>query len=299
MRALPNHVAANQDATNAPFPSPELRATEQRGPHARAPTARADHERHHLGGGIGLQVVLHRGVHITVRMLLNHTSGIFNYTTDATFLADLTKKWTPEELVQLAASHGALDPPGAIWKYSNTNYVCLGIIAEKVGGTGIAEQIRSELLTPQALEHTFFDGEETVNGVLAPGFSSVGTDSTYAVDPSGPWAAGAMVATVDDTGRWIEALVTGKVLSAAQQTQMETGTPIPNAPASYGLGLLMLDPSVTNGAGTAYGHDGGINGYHTHAFHFRESKTTIVAIVNQDGADVNEVTLAALLALFP
>ncbi|MBK7583118.1 MAG: beta-lactamase family protein [Myxococcales bacterium] len=236
---------------------------------------------------------------ISVRMLLSHQSGIFNYTTDPNFLADLKKKWTPDELVQLAASHGAVDPPGSVWKYSNTNYVCLGIIAEKLGGKGIAEQIRAELLGPQALKHTFFDGEEPVGDPLAPGFDAGGSDSTNAVDPSGPWAAGAIVATPADTALWIEALATGKVLAPAEQTQMETGVPIPGAPASYGLGLLMLDAAVTAGAGKAYGHDGSINGYHTQAFHFRDSKTTIVSIVNQDGANPNDVTLAALTTLFP
>lgn len=239
------------------------------------------------------------GSAITVRMLLNHTSGIFNYTTDTTFLANLKKKWTPDELVQLAVSHGAVDPPGTKWEYSNTNYVCLGIIVEKVGGKGIAEQIRAGVLEPQKLDATFFDGEEALVGTLAPGFSPTGTDSTYSVDPSGPWAAGSMVATPADTAAFVQALAEGKLLDPAEQTAMETGVPLPGAPASYGLGLLMLDASVTAGAGKAYGHDGSINGYHTQAFHFRDTQTSIVSIVNQDGGDPNDVTLAALKALFP
>ncbi len=219
--------------------------------------------------------------------------------TDTTFLANLKKKWTPDELVQLAVSHGAVDPPGTKWEYSNTNYVCLGIIVEKVGGKGIAEQIRAGVLEPQKLDATFFDGEEALVGTLAPGFSPTGTDSTYSVDPSGPWAAGSMVATPADTAAFVQALAEGKLLDPAEQTAMETGVPLPGAPASYGLGLLMLDASVTAGAGKAYGHDGSINGYHTQAFHFRDTQTSIVSIVNQDGGDPNDVTLAALKALFP
>lgn len=237
------------------------------------------------------------GSTITVRMLLNHTSGIFNYTEDPSVLSDLTKQWTPEELVAAAAAHGAVDPPGTKWKYSNTNYVCLGIIAEKVGGKGIAEQIRAELLLPGKLEHTFFDGEEALGGALAPGFATDGTDVTTLIDPSLPWAAGAMTATPADTAKWIERLATGNVLAPAQQAEMEKGEQVaPNV--SYGLGLLMLGPALTAGAGQGFGHDGSIDGYHTQAFHFRESKTTIVSIVNQDGADPNEITLAALLSLF-
>jgi hypothetical protein len=79
---------------------------------------------------------------------------------------------------------------------------------------------------------------------------------------------------------------------------METGVALPGGGASYGLGLLMLDAAVTAGAGKAFGHDGSINGYHTQAFHFRDTRTTIVSITNQDGAEPNDVTLAALTALF-
>lgn len=238
------------------------------------------------------------GSAITVRMLLNHTSGIFSYTQDPSFLSDLTKAWTPDELVQLAASHGAVNPPGTKWDYSNTNYVCLGIIAEKVGGGPIAQQIRAQLLAPNQLDHTFFDGGEKLGDTLAPGFAKDGTDSTYALHPSGPWAAGAMTATVADTARWIELYATGKAVPPAQQAEMEKGEAV-GSNVTYGLGVMMLDAAITGGAGKAYGHNGSINGYHTQAFHFRDSKTTIVSIVNQDGADANDVTVAALTTLFP
>lgn len=235
---------------------------------------------------------------ISVRMLLNHTSGIFNYTEDAGFLGDLQKKWTPDELVALAAAHGAVNPPGTTWKYSNTNYVCLGIIAEKVAGSAIAQQIRAELLTPNQLAHTFFDGQEPLGDPLAPGFSQLGTEVTTAVDPSGPWAAGAMTATVADTARWIELFGSGAVVSPALAAEVEKGESVaPNV--SYGLGMMMLEAAITAGAGKAYGHNGSINGYHTQAFHFRDTKTSIVSVVNQDGANPNDVTLAALQTLFP
>lgn len=238
------------------------------------------------------------GQTITLRMLLNHTSGIFNYTEDVSFQSNPTKKWTPDEIVQLAAGHGAVSPPGSKWEYSNTNYVCLGIIAEKVGQQGIAEQIRAELLAPNQLAHTFFDGQEALGDELAPGFAADGSDATHVVDPSGPWAAGAMTATAADTARFIELLASGALLEQAEQTEMEKGEPVaPNV--SYGLGLMMLEAPITAGAGKAYGHNGSIHGYHTQAFHFRETKTTVVSIVNQNGVNPNDLTLAALTTLFP
>lgn len=239
------------------------------------------------------------GATITLEMLLNHTSGVFNYTNDPTFTSQPTKVWTPEELVALAASHGAVFAPGEKWSYSNTNYVLLGLIAEKVGGSGIAAAIRARLLIPQGLEHTFFDGEETVSGTLAPGFRANGSDATSVVDPSGPWAAGAMVASPNDTGTWIEELVAGDVLEPAMQEQMQTGVPMGAPNVSYGLGLMMFGAALSGGAGPGFGHGGDIVGYHTQAFHFPETKTTIVSIVNQDGADPNDLTAAALKTLFP
>lgn len=239
------------------------------------------------------------GATITVKMLLNHTSGVFNYTADPTFTSQPKKVWTPEELVALAASHGAAFAPGEKWSYSNTNYVLLGLIAEKVAGAELGAALRARFFTPEGLEHTFLDGAETVSGPMAPGFLKSGIDATYLVDPSGPWAAGAMVASPSDTSRWISELVAGDVLPQAMRDEMQTGVPMGPPNVSYGLGLMLLGPALTGGAGPGLGHGGDIVGYHTQAFHFPETKVTIVSIVNQDGAEPNDLTAAALTTLFP
>jgi D-alanyl-D-alanine carboxypeptidase len=234
---------------------------------------------------------------ITVRMLLNHTSGVFNYTTDPVVLSDLKQAWTPEELVQQAAGHAPTSEPGASWSYSNTNYVILGIIAEKISGKGIAELIRSELLAAHALEATFFDGEEPLPITLAPGYSSSGADNSYAVHPSITWTAGAIAASAADTARWIELFATGKVLGASAQAELTTTVSTPSPTLRYGLGLLVLSTAATGGLGPALGHDGSINGYHTHAFHLPDVQATVVSIVNQDGASPNDLTAAAFEVL--
>jgi D-alanyl-D-alanine carboxypeptidase len=235
---------------------------------------------------------------ITIRMLLNHTSGIFNYTNDPSFLSQPKKVWTPDELVAIATANGPSYAPGEKWSYSNTNFILLAMIAEKLTGESIAVSIRKRLLDPAGLEHTFFDGEETPVGEIAPGFHADGSDATYDLDPSGPWAAGAMLASPADTANWVERLVDGKELDPAMQKEMQTGVPVGSPNVTYGLGLLMLGAPITGGAGPGLGHDGSINGYHTQAFRFPETQVTIVSIVNQDGTDPNELTLAALLALF-
>ncbi len=239
------------------------------------------------------------GSTITLRMLLNHTSGLYNYTDDSTFLSQLQKTWTPTELVQIAANHPVLFAPGTQWDYSNTNYVLAGMIAEQVGGKGIEELIRTELLTPNSLAHTFLDGEEPVDGSLAPGYLQNGNDATNAVNPSFAWAAGAMVATPADTGSWIELLGGGAIHDASIQAELETPTPTTSSGVSYGLGVFLLSPAITGGAGPGVGHGGDIFGYHTQAFHFPQTNVTIVAIVNKDGTDPNGITAAALTTLFP
>ena len=236
---------------------------------------------------------------ISVRMTLNHTSGIFNYTTDATFLADLKKKRTPQELVQIAAAHPSTHSPGTAWKYSNTNYIVVGIIVEAVSGQGIEAFIRSELLTPQVLSGTFLDGSEALEKPLVPGFGANGSDQTYAVDPTAVWAAGSMTATPADAARWIALLAGGSVLGAAAQAELTSSVPAATPSVRYGLGLVELDAGVTGGAGPGRGHDGSINGYRTHAFYFPDIDVAVASFFNRDGADPNLITAAALSLLAP
>ena len=236
---------------------------------------------------------------VTVRMLLNHTSGVFNYTADPAFGAEPQKVWTPRALVDLAVAHDPTGAPGEKWSYSNTNYVLLGMVAEKVGGARLGELVRSRALTPAGLRGTFFDGEEPLGGALATGFDARGKDVSYKFHMSGPWAAGAMTATGADLCDWIATLHgDGKVLTGAEQKLLTDGAIAMGGGASYGLGVLILDARITAGAGVGLGHDGSIDGYHTQAFYFPEKKTAICAVVNQDGKDPNDVTLAALKALF-
>lgn len=239
------------------------------------------------------------GATATLRHLLTHTSGIFNYTNDPQVYTQLTKTWTPAELVAIAAAQPPSFAPGTSWEYSNTNFVLLGMIAEQVGGAPIAEQIRSELLQPSSLEHTFLAGSETVNGALAPCFLQNGADATSAIDPSAAWAAGAMVATAEDTNRWIALLASGQIHDATVQAEMLTPTPTTAPNVSWGLGVQLLDESVTGGAGPGIGHGGDIPGFHTQSFYFPETELGITSIVNKDGADPNEITAAVLTSLFP
>lgn len=240
---------------------------------------------------------------VTVRMLLNHTSGVFNYTADPVFSADPKRVWTPQALVDLALAHDPTGAPGAAWSYSNTNYVLLGMIAEKTGGARLGELVRNRALRPAGLAHTFFDGEEPITSAgdtLASGFNARGEDVTQKVHPSGPWAAGAMTATGADLCDWVATLYGDtKVLTEAERRLLTRGALSTGGGTSYGLGVVLLDASITAGAGAGMGHDGAIDGYRTQAFYFPDTRTAICAVVNQDGKAANDVSLAALKVLFP
>jgi D-alanyl-D-alanine carboxypeptidase len=234
---------------------------------------------------------------ITVRQLLNHTSGLYNYTSDPAFLNPATRATmqTPEALVALATQHPPYFAPGAGWHYSNTNYILLGMIAQKVGGKALAEILRERILAPNHLEHTFFAGGEAVGGTLVPGFDTSGADVTNLYDPSWAWSAGAMVASTADVARFVEDLYAGAVLAAPERAAL-TANPVETGQAGfqYGLGTVILSSSITGAAGIGYGHAGDIFGYHSLALYFPAQQLSIAVVVDSDADEVDDVFWAVL-----
>ena len=218
---------------------------------------------------------------ISVRQLLNHTSGIANYLNSPNFfdIADGVRVWEPAELVQLGVDLGPVFDPGQGWEYSNTNYIIAGLIAEAVTGQTFGQAVRATILDPAGLDETYFDGEEMVEGELAHGYIP-GEDLTWSHHPSAAWAAGAMVMTVGDLAKWTDALLRGPLLSDASKEEMldVVATDNPETPY-YGLGVEM--PSLDVGA--VVGHGGLFPGY-TAAMGLRvDSDDVVVAISNTFG----------------
>ncbi|HZO14661.1 MAG TPA: serine hydrolase domain-containing protein, partial [Polyangiaceae bacterium] len=227
------------------------------------------------------------GTTITIRHLLNHTSGVYNYT-DITFLqealADPSRVWTPQELVDIAVQHGADFEPGTDWSYSNTNYILLGMIVEQASGQTVSELMRERLLVAEGLDATFLDGEETLAGDLATGYSQSGNDVTHALNPSAAWAAGSMVATPEDVASWAAALYRGQVLAAPEMEAMLTMVPTGLDGVEYGLGVFGYGPQVLAGH-EGIGHGGDIPGFHSIVLYLTDYDAVIVSIVNNDGAN--------------
>ena len=242
------------------------------------------------------------GSAITVRMLLNHTSGLFNDVDDpavlAGFLGQTSRPWTPLQLLAAGVSHDPLFAPGTKYSYSNTNYVALGLILEKLTGKDVRDVIEQRIVRPLHLKHTYLaeDGRrdpQLAHGyepdaahlapLLPPGVPAgtffVGPTrgeyvDTTRINPNTMWAAGGMVSTADDWARFDRALLSGRLLPEAELNQMRTTVPEdPKAPNGNGYGLGLR--KVTFSCGTVWGHDGQAPGYSTEAYTDRTGRRTV------------------------
>jgi D-alanyl-D-alanine carboxypeptidase len=215
--------------------------------------------------------VVPNGDSITVRQLLNHTSGLYDYT-DIPFSLQLLREplrtWRPSELVQLAMAHPPLFPPGTSWSYSNTNYILLGLIIAAVDRVPAQLQMASpalevyrRIIGPRRLWHTSFPlTDPDIHGRHAHGYlidppPELGLPTildTTRFNPSWAWTAGAIISTLDDVADFYRALFTGRLLGAAQQRDLESTVPT-KAGDEYGLGVTKLQMPC----GPAWAHDGG------------------------------------------
>ncbi|MBF8184564.1 beta-lactamase family protein [Nonomuraea sp. K274] len=211
------------------------------------------------------------GRRITVRQLLQHTSGLPEYTDVLLAKGVLPIQHTyfqPRELLDLALKKKAQFAPGAKWQYTNTNYIVAGLLIEKVTGRPAAEEITKRTIDRIGLRHTSFPKvrDQSLPTPHAKGYhrddpAKPMTDVTT-FDPSQAWTAGQMISTPGDLNRFFTALLDGKLLKPQQLKQMRTTVDAPGlgAGSRYGLGLSSI--KLTCG-GTAWGHGGSIPGYYT------------------------------------
>ncbi|SMC70329.1 serine hydrolase domain-containing protein [Lentzea albidocapillata] len=203
---------------------------------------------------------------ITVRQLLQHTSGLHNYTDSmpldpAGFPSIRFRTWTPQELLAFSTGKPLDFEPGTRWSYSNTNYVVAGLLVEKVTGRPFQHEVEQRILKPLRLKDTVLPRNSVeVPGPHAHGYypdaSGKPVDVTR-LNPSWGWAAGEMISTTRDLDTFLTALLAGKLLEPVQQKELtKTSAVSPD----YGLGVAVASlPCGTK----IYGHDGQIHGYGT------------------------------------
>jgi len=227
--------------------------------------------------------VVPNGSAITIRMLLQHTSGLFDYTEDpdffASILADPLRHHSPEELLAVAFSHPPLFAPGQSWSYSNTGYILIGLVLQAVTHTPVQTLVERRVVRPLHLRNTYLATSGRFRGPYAHGYappdiSGDGYVDISAWNPSWAWSAGALVSNAPDARRFYQALLSGRLLRPRLLQQMMTTVDV--APGfGYGLGLFRLDTVC----GTVWGHDGGIPGYISYALNDREGSRSAILLL--------------------
>jgi D-alanyl-D-alanine carboxypeptidase len=244
---------------------------------------------------------------ITVRQLLQHTSGIVNFTTDAewgaAFISDPTKRYFPQELLLIAnrnVTPATVVPPGQ-FSYSNTNYVLLGLLLGNVGPYVYDDAIRLDITTPLGLANTLVPA---IGDAVPPPLTSRGywedteTGLLHDVtikDPSTVWSSGDMIADVADLARWGQALGRGTLISPASQAARLTYVDMTDN-LQYGLGI------VRDRSANLLGHQGGIIGYTSQTYYVPDESATVAFFYNRtlDLHDYSVVmTYDALKLLWP
>jgi D-alanyl-D-alanine carboxypeptidase len=238
----------------------------------------------HLGDSVErwLPGLVPGGGRITVRELLSHTGGLYDYLDDprpfAPYLAgDFGFRWTPQRLVRIAVSHPPLFGPGTAFSYSNTGYLLLGLIAERAGGQPIGTQLRERIISPFGLRSTRLPASQGLGHPRAHGYlvEAAGPQDVTAVSQSLFGAAGGVVSTAHDVAAFYRGLLTGRLLPP-RLLRLMTAT-VPRAPGlAYGLGILR----VPTPCGPVYGHTGALPGYSSLALSSRTAGRQAVLLVN-------------------
>lgn len=254
-----------------------------------------------------------QGQRITVRELLDHTSGLFDYEADKGYfkarVARPGRVWSPRQLIGIAVAHKPLFPPGRDWSYSSTNYVLLGLVVEAVTGRSLDSRLGDRIFRPLALRSTSYPRMTALRGRVVHGYlgSHPGLpipagrllDTTSLVAPNG-WGAGQIVSDADDLARFYAALLGGRLLPRAQLSAMKTtvrgvhtglGVPVVFS-APYGLGLEI----DRLGCGVAYGHSGDIAGYRNIVWANADGSRVAALMVNVDAPRLSWKTIRAFAA---
>jgi D-alanyl-D-alanine carboxypeptidase len=228
-----------------------------------------------------------RARRITIRMLLDHTSGIHNYFESPAYgravFRDPTKRWTTEEILELAGTPYCR--PGACFHYSNTNFVLLGEVVHKVTGRPVWRLIRSRILDPLGLDDTWYQPEERIPSNAAHGHLWAGGRSFYdqtgtshalphmsAATVAGP--AGAMASNAEDLARWAVVLYGSDLVVAPEMLEEMTDF---RPRDEYGLGMRTR---VFEGR-RAFGHGGSLRGYEDQVWYFPREGVSIALLSNR------------------
>lgn len=224
---------------------------------------------------------------ITIRQLLNHSSGIYSITDDPTYLNWNTKKITEKKLVKKITKGGSNFEPGSTSEYSNSNYILLSLILEQVFQTTYTQILATYITQPLQLNNTYF-GDAGVNNKAISYVFKNGWKPETKTHFSIPLGAGAIVSTPSDVVRFGHALFSGNLLtneSLQEMTVFENG---------YGLGVFKF-PFENH---TGFGHDGAIDGFRSLLVSYNTEKITYAIITNAANYKIDLISQTLLNGIF-
>ncbi len=240
-----------------------------------------------------------RADQITLRELLGHTSGVYNYFeypnyNKRVFQNDKTHYWTPQEILDDFVGAPYCDP-GTCFHYSNTGFILLGLVIEKVTGKPIGTVFKKRFFKPFGLRHTYFQGTAAPPAVSADGYLyksgtwhewSDATNYRPTISAASvAWSAGGIVSSARDIAKWCAALYGGKVVSGDALAAMEDYAYSPNSDGTYGLGT---ETRVKDGV-RMFGHLGSLRGFDAAMWHYPDTGLTVVVLTNLGRVNINPI----------
>lgn len=226
---------------------------------------------------------------ITVKMMLSHRSGIFNFTNMPNYTSWMEKPISEKELVEKIASLEARFEPGDKYEYSNSNYVLLSFMAEKIGNKPFARLLQEYIYTPCNLQSTEIGEKIEVESDDAQSYIFLEDwGESSETDPSVPLGAGAISSTPADLNTFLTQLFSHKLVSEASLASMM------EIQDGYGLGIIEV-PFYDK---KAYGHTGGIDGFQSNGFYFPQEKVAITYLSNGVVMPLNDILIGALSIYF-
>lgn len=227
---------------------------------------------------------------ITIKQMLNHSSGLANYTNQADFGEYVTKAQSKKEMLARVEKLQSDFEPGSKHEYSNTNFLLLGYILEKISGRQYSEMLEKDILKPASLKNTYYQlGDQTLENE-AKSYSRVGDSWEFMphwnLDVAA--AAGAMRSTANDLGMFVHNLFQGNILQASSMAEMT------NFEDGYGFGLLeapFYDKKLLT-------HGGKIEGFNSLYFHDKENDVTFIILNNGRNFEQNDITIAMASAYY-
>jgi CubicO group peptidase (beta-lactamase class C family) len=226
---------------------------------------------------------------VTVRQLLTHTTGIKDYAEQSAFDAFRRLDHRPEDLLNLIANEPLDFPSGTRFKYSNTNYLLLGMLIQQLTKESYGEFLTQRLFRPLGMSQTTVNNSAEIISHRARGYTRIPgyTQNAVYFSPTNAFGAGDVVSSIGDLVKWSEVLSTRKFLKHESYTAMWTPASSQTGAVAYGFGWEIKE----EGGHRLIAHGGNITGFSSAALYFPDEKLTIILLTNRGNLDAEKIAL--------